>query len=87
MQGSKATAKQALLKVLLPEFPETPEGILFYEIISRAIRDLNHRDHHVTATRYLSGQIPHASSLGISSGWIRRKIKQYLAIDLGRYTK
>jgi hypothetical protein len=85
----KETPEATLRRVIISEFPDTPEGVLYFEILNRAIRDLkvnprNGTDEHrdKSARNYLTGQIPHVSSLGISSNWIRRKIRQYINIDV-----
>ena len=69
-------------RVIKGQFPQTPEGIMFFNVIARALDDaiseptktLHPRDIR-TAITYLLGRMEHAWLAGVDGQWIRDIMK------------
>jgi hypothetical protein len=67
-----------LSKTLKAAYPDSPDGKLYFGILEQALEDLSKKDHKTSASRYLSGNIRHATAVGVDSDWIREKVRLHL---------
>ena len=58
------------------QFPPTPEGKLFLNILRQAMLDLFLPDHRYSACKHLRGWIYEAEICGVNSDWIRLQLKR-----------
>ena len=67
---------QSVARIALGYFPQTPEGLLHWAIIERAIRDLFIKGQKKTAKKFIETDLWPAKACGVSRSWLRKQINK-----------
>ncbi len=75
---SKITIARTILRKIKYQFPETPEGKLWFSVLKLAILDSFDHGYRHEAVRYINGDMEAALICDVDPDWIRSLLLRHL---------